>query len=72
MLCVVCSGPVAETKYGKLQGTVSTLRDQSKYAYSFMDVPFVAPPVGPLRFEPPQPLKPWRGVRDATRPGDFS
>jgi para-nitrobenzyl esterase len=28
-------------------------------------VPFAAPPVGPLRFEPPQPVVPWEGTRDA-------
>src|SRR5580700_2398910 len=31
----------------------------------FMGVPFAAPPVGPLRWHEPMPVKPWAGVRDA-------
>jgi para-nitrobenzyl esterase len=31
----------------------------------FRSIPFAAPPVGPLRWTPPQPAKPWSGERDA-------
>lgn len=31
----------------------------------FLGVPYAAPPVGPLRWRPPQPLAPWRDTRDA-------
>ncbi len=29
----------------------------------FRGIPFAAPPLGPLRWKPPQPVVPWRGVR---------
>ncbi|HWN34940.1 MAG TPA: carboxylesterase family protein [Pseudonocardia sp.] len=35
----------------------------------FWDVPYAAPPVGAGRFAEPAPVPPWKGVRDATRPG---
>ncbi len=31
----------------------------------FRGVPFAAPPTGDLRFQAPQPVVPWTGVRDA-------
>jgi para-nitrobenzyl esterase len=34
----------------------------------FIGVPFARPPVGPLRWKPPQPVEPWVGVREATTP----
>jgi len=33
----------------------------------FKAIPFAEPPVGALRWREPQPVKPWSGVRDATR-----
>ncbi|MBS0361903.1 MAG: carboxylesterase/lipase family protein [Proteobacteria bacterium] len=51
---------VAEgTLHGATEGQVT----------SFKDIPFAAPPVGDLRWRPPQPAKPWTGVRDATQLG---
>jgi para-nitrobenzyl esterase len=34
-----------------------------------MGLPYAAPPVGDLRWKPPQPAKPWTGVREATAYG---
>ncbi len=36
---------------------------------SFKNIPFAAPPVGDLRWRPPQPARSWSGVRDATTLG---
>jgi para-nitrobenzyl esterase len=35
----------------------------------FRGIPFAAPPVGPLRWRPPQPPAPWQGVRQAVAYG---
>jgi para-nitrobenzyl esterase len=35
----------------------------------FRSIPYAAPPVGALRFRPPQPAKPWGGVREAIDDG---
>ncbi|HLY43608.1 MAG TPA: carboxylesterase family protein [Terracidiphilus sp.] len=54
---------MAQTDSGALKGT------QVGPAIAFMGIPFARPPVGDLRWEPPQPALPWTGVRDASRPG---
>lgn len=35
----------------------------------FLGIPYAAPPVGELRFSPPQPVTPWEDVRDVTKYG---
>ncbi len=36
---------------------------------SYKGVPYAAPPIGKLRWEPPQAVAAWTGVRDATHLG---
>jgi para-nitrobenzyl esterase len=55
---------VVQTAEGRLRGSVV----DGAYR-TFEGVPYAAPPVGDLRFRPPAPVEPWRGVRDATEPG---
>lgn len=39
------------------------------YGTAFLGVPYAAGPSGAARFAAPAPHAPWRGIRDATRPG---
>lgn len=57
------SPPVVQIESGQLQGT---LEDG---VVSFRGIPYAAPPVGPLRWRPPQPVAPWTGIRQATQFG---
>ena len=37
---------------------------------AFKGIPFAAPPVGALRWQAPQPVRPWQGVRQAVEFGN--
>jgi para-nitrobenzyl esterase len=55
---------VIETTTGKIRGQV-----RGDVA-AFKGIHYGASTAGPNRFRPPQPVRPWRGVRDALRLGD--
>lgn len=50
-----------KTDAGKVEGTVSA----DAKVRIFKGIPYAAPPVGELRWKPPQPVAPWKGVRKA-------
>ena len=52
--------PTALTQDGTVQGFATGGVDK------FLGIPYAAPPVGALRWRPPQPPAPWHGVRSAT------
>ena len=56
-------GPVVRTSNGAVRGLANGAVDE------FLGIPYAAPPVGALRWQPPQPAARWSGVRDATQFG---
>jgi para-nitrobenzyl esterase len=54
------SGLVVQTKNGAVRGVlVGAVKE-------WRGVPYAAPPIGRLRWQPPAPMAPWSGVRDAS------
>ena len=53
--------PLVTVSSGQLKG-----ENQGDIAV-FKGVPYAQPPVGDLRWRPPQPVEPWSGVREATK-----
>src|SRR2546423_751106 len=57
--------PRVKIDTGPLQGVV----DSAAGVLVFRGIPYGAPPVGDLRWRPPQPAARWKGVRDASKLG---
>ncbi len=51
---------------GEIQGAASAADPD---VLAFKGIPYAAPPVGDLRWQPPAPVVSWSGVRDATEAG---
>jgi para-nitrobenzyl esterase len=56
-------GPVVNTAEGPVRGF------KKDGVYTFLGIPYAAPPVGNLRWRPPAPVKKWRDALDATKMG---
>ena len=54
---------IVKTRAGKIEGY------EECGLFVFKGVPYAEPPVGALRWFPPQPVKPWDGVRSAKKFG---
>jgi len=57
---------IAKTRSGAVRGV--TLNAETHLCV-FRGIPYAAPPVGALRWRPPQPVAPWDGVRECTEFG---
>src|SRR5258708_25945241 len=55
------SGPATGTANGPVRGLANGAVDE------FLGIPYAAPPVGALRWQPPRPAASWSGVRDTTK-----
>lgn len=60
--------PVVQVEQGSLRGSWKAKESVAV----FKGVPFAAPPVGDLRWRPPQPAASWTGVRDALKDGPMA
>jgi para-nitrobenzyl esterase len=57
---------IVSTRLGKVDGIYANGQ------YEFRGIPYAAPPVGTLRWLPPQPVAPWEGIRPAKEFGMIS
>ena len=53
---------VIKTETGDISGMV--MGEPGKEVHVFRGIPYAAPPIGDLRWKPPQPVVPWSGVRE--------
>ncbi len=61
MSCNSGDNPVLKIEGGEIQGIPS----ETPGVYFYKGIPFAAPPVGDLRWKPPQPVIPWEGIKVA-------
>lgn len=52
------------TSHGRVQGKLLSVL--GGYVRAFLGIPYAKPPIGKLRFRPPEPAEKWDNVRDAT------
>jgi len=58
---IAVADPVVVTQQGSVRGV------ESSEVNEFLGIPYAAPPVGDLRWKPPQLHAPWPGILDATK-----
>ncbi|XP_064474869.1 acetylcholinesterase-like [Ornithodoros turicata] len=52
------------TTGGQIRGTVEIT--DGKPVARYLGIPYAKPPIGPLRYRPPEPAAPWQGILDTT------
>ena len=60
------ASPIRNTHTGQVRGSLVHVKDTKAGVHTFLGIPFAKPPVGLLRFAPPEDPEPWSGVRDGT------
>nr|BAE38379.1 unnamed protein product [Mus musculus] len=60
------ASPIRNTHRGQVRGSFVHVKDTKSGVHAFLGIPFAKPPVGLLRFAPPEDPEPWSGVRDGT------
>ena len=66
--CNVAANPL-ENRVRIDSGLVEGALNPDTGVHLFLGLPFAAPPVGELRWKPPQPVSPWKDVRKADKFG---
>ncbi len=64
-LTITAAAALAADQVRTDSGIVEGITSSTSKIRTFEGIPFAAPPVGNLRWQPPQPVAPWTGVRKA-------
>ena len=67
MMMMMMMMQVIVTGSGPIRGRVVTRPDSEVTRHEWLGIPYARPPVGELRFRPPQPVEPWTEVLEADR-----
>ena len=68
ILALAATPALADPVKLKVEGGV-IVGTETPTAQIYRNIPYAAPPVGPLRWAPPAKLTPWTGERDGTKAG---
>ncbi len=60
--------PLTEIEGGKISGVY----EEKGNIAVFKGIPYARPPIGDLRWRPPEPVEPWNGVREAKKHGPMA
>lgn len=60
------ASPIRTTHLGQVRGRYVHVKGTNVGVNTFLGLPFAKPPLGSLRFAPPEPPEAWNGVRDGT------